>query len=400
MPRNTQETHFLLSAKDQTKVAFKGMRTNLGSVGKAVTGVHAQLLSLAGIGGFGFLVKGLVETNKEFQTLKSSLKTVTGSTQEASIAFDLIERFAATTPFDINEVTQSFIKLKALGLDPSESALRSYGNTASAMGKSLDQMIEAVADAATGEFERLKEFGIRASTQGDEVKFTFQGVTTTVKNNAEEISGYLQSIGNNQFGSAMVDQMKNLGPAFSNLSAAIQGVQVKIGESGVNDFMVGITSDVTAFINSFDELEIEAFTRTTMHSLAGVLEVADEVYSFIERNNLGETGLVGYLLFGKAGVALAGMVAWANEGLGKDLAQNWDFLNNSNVTGGMSNGPSGYQLGDFNRSNGNQAFLEWAKGVEQNSGGEKTAQQLGETNSILKEIADRLRDQSNVAVAG
>ena len=47
-----------------------------------------------------------------------------------------------------------------------------YGDTASAMGKSLDDMVEAVADAATGEFERLKEFGIRASKNGDRVSFT------------------------------------------------------------------------------------------------------------------------------------------------------------------------------------------------------------------------------------
>jgi uncharacterized membrane protein YqgA involved in biofilm formation len=43
----------------------------------------------------------------------------------------------------------AFIKLKALGLQPSKEALTSYGNTATAMGKSLDQMIEAVADAST-----------------------------------------------------------------------------------------------------------------------------------------------------------------------------------------------------------------------------------------------------------
>jgi hypothetical protein len=37
------------------------------------------------------------------------------------------------------------------------------------MGKDMMQMIEAVADASTGEFERLKEFGIKASKQGDQV---------------------------------------------------------------------------------------------------------------------------------------------------------------------------------------------------------------------------------------
>jgi hypothetical protein len=35
----------------------------------------------------------------------------------------------------VEQITEAFIKLKALGLDPSQEALMSYGNTASAMGK-------------------------------------------------------------------------------------------------------------------------------------------------------------------------------------------------------------------------------------------------------------------------
>jgi phosphotransacetylase len=60
------------------------------------------------------------------------------------------------TPFSLSKAFKGFIKLKALGLQPSEAAMLSYGNTASAMGENLNQMVEAVADAATGEFERLR----------------------------------------------------------------------------------------------------------------------------------------------------------------------------------------------------------------------------------------------------
>jgi len=125
----------------------------------------------------------------DMETLKTSLDTVfQGNSASSSSAFAQIKEFAATTPFQMEEVASAFIKLKNLGLDPSIASLTSYGNTASALGKSLDQMIEAVADAAVGEFERLKEFGIKAKSQGDNVSFTFQGVTTTVKKNSEEIS--------------------------------------------------------------------------------------------------------------------------------------------------------------------------------------------------------------------
>jgi hypothetical protein len=160
----------------------------------------------------------LVSVEREFGTLNASLVTVTGSAREADKAFALLTNFAATTPFSLQEVTAAFIKMKAMGLDASEGALRSYGNTASAMGKSLNQMIEAVADAATGEFERLKEFGIRSASEGDRVTFTFRGISTNVGKNAAEIEGYLRRIGDVDFAGAMDARAKTLDGAISNLS--------------------------------------------------------------------------------------------------------------------------------------------------------------------------------------
>ncbi|EMN7845678.1 hypothetical protein WAY68_004703 [Salmonella enterica subsp. enterica serovar Dublin] len=104
----------------------------------------------------------------------------------------------------------------ALGLTPSEEALRSYGNTASAMGKDLNQMIEAVADASTFEFERLKEFGIKARQNQSDIEFTFQGTTTVVKKNAADIEQYLLNIGNVNFAGAMADQANTLNGAIAS----------------------------------------------------------------------------------------------------------------------------------------------------------------------------------------
>jgi len=159
----------------------------------------------------------LVSVQREFDVLNSSLITITGSSANAEKELAWIKEFAAETPFSLAEVTQAFIKMKSLGLDASKESLTSYGNTASAMGKSLNQMIEAVADASTGEFERLKEFGIKAKQNGDQVALTFQGVTTTIKNNAESISQYLTNIGNKNFFGAMEERAKTLDGAISNL---------------------------------------------------------------------------------------------------------------------------------------------------------------------------------------
>src|SRR5690606_32955527 len=128
---------------------------------------------------------------RKFDQMQGQLVTATGSYENAAHAMAALNQFAAQTPYDLEQSVIGFTKLVNLGLTPSERALTSYGNTASAMGKSMEQMIEAVADAATGEFERLKEFGIKSSKEGDRVTFTFRGIKTEVGQNAAEIEKYL-----------------------------------------------------------------------------------------------------------------------------------------------------------------------------------------------------------------
>ncbi len=191
-------------------------------------------VALATIGARDFAMNAYAAVSSS-QQLQGSLKTVTGSIENASAAWDTLLGFAAETPFTLDQSVQAFIRMQSLGLNPSLEALRSYGNTASAMGKDMMQMVEAVADATTGEFERLKEFGIRASKEGEQISFTFQGVTTTVANSAAAISQYLQQIGENQFAGAMGDQMDTLSGKASNLEDTIYQFYLAVGDAGAAD---------------------------------------------------------------------------------------------------------------------------------------------------------------------
>ena len=177
------------SATNAAKGAAESWRDSLGKIGPMV----AAAFSGAALAGF---IGKVVSVQREFDVLNSSLKTVTGSSAAAEREMAWLKDFAKETPFGLAQATQGFVKMKALGLDPTRAALTSFCNTASAMGKDLNQMIEAVADASTGEFERLKEFGIKAKKEGDQVSLTFQGVTTTIGNSAREITQYLENIGN------------------------------------------------------------------------------------------------------------------------------------------------------------------------------------------------------------
>ena len=125
--------------------------TRAANLAKAAMGGIFAGLSIAAF------AKEVIQAQREFDKLNGSLITATGSTQNAAMAFSALQKFAATTPYSVAEATEAFIKLRNLGLTPSEKALTSYGNTAAAMGKGLNQLIEAMAGASTGEFGRLKE---------------------------------------------------------------------------------------------------------------------------------------------------------------------------------------------------------------------------------------------------
>jgi len=193
----------------------------------------------------------LVQTARQTDILTASLKTMTGSSENAAMAFSELQKFAAQTPYTLDQSVQAFTKLVSLGLNPSQKAIESYGNTAAAMGKDLTQMIEAVADATTGEFERLKEFGIKSKQQGDQVSFTFQGVTTTVGKNAAEIEGYLQGLGNNQFAGAMANRMATLDGALSNLQDSWDGLFRAISSAGTGE---AIAEQVRYASSALDDL--------------------------------------------------------------------------------------------------------------------------------------------------
>ena len=67
-----------LTARDETSRAFRTLQSNLNSVDAAFTRVAAVAAGLATVFG-GVFVRDLISVNKEFQSLKASLITFTGS---------------------------------------------------------------------------------------------------------------------------------------------------------------------------------------------------------------------------------------------------------------------------------------------------------------------------------
>ena len=300
MRKLTQRAQAATTKVQQFNKTSAKATARLNTMGRAAgmaSGGFGRLQGIMATIGLGLVVRKFIEVNTVFESLQASLKTVTGSLEAGQEAFKNLQSFASTTPYALRDVTTAFIKLKSMGLDASNKSMKAYGNTASAMNKDVNMMIEAVADAVTGEFERLKEFGIKASTEGDKVSFTFKGTTTTIRKSAKDIEKYLQDIGHTHFASAMDAQMKTLKGAFSNLGDAVDSLFYKMGKGDFNPALASSIRDLSASLSSPETLNGLKNVATAMGALVRVLGFAAGTVI----NNLGAIagGLTGLLVVKK-----------------------------------------------------------------------------------------------------
>lgn len=239
---------------DRTAGELRALEARIESTTRASTGLSASFASFKGnlaanavtalAGGLASAGMYALETAANFERMQTALQTTLGSTEAANAEFARLQAFAAATPFSLEEVTDGFIKLKNRGLDAGERAMKAYGDTAGAMGKTMNDVVEAVADATQGEGERLKELGINMHKAGDQVSLTFRGVTQTVKFEAKAIEDYLIKLGETNFAGGMEAQSRTLGGMWSTLKDGVAQFTVSIMNSGITD---GLKTIMTAF---------------------------------------------------------------------------------------------------------------------------------------------------------
>lgn len=273
----TLDTAGLIAGERKARQSLQKVGDEGDKLQSRMSGIAAAISAAISAIAIEGLVSKIVSAQRQFDVLFASLKTMTGGTEQATAAWERLVEFAAQTPYSLEQAVQGFTKLKALGLDPTERAMTSFGNTAAAMGKDLMQMIEAVADASTGEFERLKEFGIKSKAEGDKVTFTFQNVKTTVQNNAQAITEYLTKIGEVNFGGAMSERMKTLDGDISNLQDSMQALYLSIAQSGFGDAIAqgvrAATEAIQQATTSIKEGELTEYFAT-LKEYSGLAEVA------------------------------------------------------------------------------------------------------------------------------
>jgi len=245
---------------DQTKAKVQGLSGAVSSLRTAFAGI-----SIA------FLGREIVTTLADFERFEAVLTNTLGSNSAAQKALGDINDFAAKTPFAVNQLTDSYVKLANQGFTPTIKQMGKLGDLASSTGKDFDQLTEALIDGQVGEFERLKEFGIRASKQGDQVKFTFKGVQTQVAFTESAMRDYILSLGDVQgVSGAMAAISETTGGKISNLGDKVTQLYLKLGQKlkPAIDGMIEAAGSAITSIASFADWLTSGSTGADVFAIA------------------------------------------------------------------------------------------------------------------------------------
>ena len=178
------------------------------------------------------LVGGFFRAVIEGERLEAQLLNITGSAQEARRNIENLSNLSFTLPIGgANELVAIYSRLENLNLDNSNAAITDLADLSAGLGRELPRVVEAIADASVFEFERLREeFGIIARQTDENIRFTFQGVTTEVEKSASAVQAFLRDLGRENFGGAAADQLNTLGGAVGEFTNTLSQAAKVIDE--------------------------------------------------------------------------------------------------------------------------------------------------------------------------
>ena len=159
----TKKVNIDIVAKDKTKGAINTTKKGLDGLKKSVFNLRNAFLGL----GTGLLIKNLVQTGKEVESLKVRFKFLFGSAQEGAVAFDNLAKFAGRVPFSLEEIARSSGNLAVVSKDAADLSriLEITGNVAAVTGLDFQTTASQIQRAFSGGIaaaDVFREKGVRS----------------------------------------------------------------------------------------------------------------------------------------------------------------------------------------------------------------------------------------------
>lgn len=267
------DAEILVKIVDQTKGSLSNIQKNINNFDKGVTqtnrnlsSMNTSILQIGAAIASSFAVKEIIGITARFEDLRTTLASVAGSAEGGAEAFQFISDFATKTQFGIEELTNTYIKLRTSGIEPTEELLTTFTDTAAVTTDQLGTLT-AITDlfsrTTSGglgleELNRLADRGVPVFKMLEEtIGLTRLEVSEFGKtaDGAKIITDALILSLNKDFGGATQDRLGNLSTQLSNLGIAATNAADLFGQQFAGSLGDVVTS-ITEFITENDALII------------------------------------------------------------------------------------------------------------------------------------------------
>lgn len=273
----------LKKIEGQTKKTMENISKSVQNTRPAFDWLKGTIAAAAA----GFSIKGawdwLVKSNAEMEKYQQTLTVVMKSQKEAVETLAWAQKFAAKTPFEIPEIVEATTRLYSYGIT-AKNVLGDIGDMAAAMGKPLMQAVEAIADAQTGELERLKEFGITKQMLIDQALKLGKGEIVNAKGqitNLKDLNETLISIIRERYHGAMEAQSKTLDGMISNLKDWLGTTGRTLGE-GVFKSVKPALASLLDYLNKLtDSGAVERWAESIGDAFKSVGKSVQDTFGFL-----------------------------------------------------------------------------------------------------------------------
>lgn len=262
------------------------------SIGSAAKQAAAWAAALVGINSVADLAKNVVATGSAFEQLEARLASLLGTEAAAAGAMRQIKDLAATTPFEVNALTEAYAKLTAFGMEPTIDQMRAFADTAASMGggtQMLERVTLALGQAWTKgklqgqEIMQLAEAGVPvwdllARATGKNV-VELQKMSEAGQLGKTVIKQLIDEMGRMNAG-ASAKLMDTFAGAVSNAKDATAEFFDMVAKSGVLDYL---TQQIQMLLAEFDRMKQTGELEQKAKALAdGFLNFAEAVKTGFE----------------------------------------------------------------------------------------------------------------------
>ena len=266
----TQRLNIDIVAKDRSTQALNKLQSGLAKVRGAVFNLQSAFIGL----GAGLVIRNLVNTGKQLESLNVRLKFLFGSAQEGAKAFDNMAKFASRVPFSLEEIQAGSGVLSVVSKDANELAhiLEITGNVAAVTGldfRTTAEQIQRSLSAGISSADLFRERGVKAM-----LGFS-AGATVSVEQTVEAFNRVFAKGG--RFGKATDELAKTFEGTLSMIGDKVFVFKKTILEAGFFEGLKAQFGDLDKFLAE-NEKQLEATAKKIGIGLAtAVIKVKDAI---------------------------------------------------------------------------------------------------------------------------